>query len=298
MQSSYSFCSSAGWQRKMGQKTNEWICVMGLLCRVAGNQSMTRTRAKHVERHAVQIDTNAPKIWVSKSPQEWTSPTATNCQNNVYKNFKPEEKELFFFLFFLFFHERCKNFPGHLDNLCSDFLASSDDDLGNESFLIWSTPHTHLAWCILVSLWCSEPAFHACFSVCKWCSSLGHRSGSLRTPSSVGASQSPGLHGWLNTEEHSGPPVSQHERLTHNEAYLICMSFITIQIVFSSRGVAPSLRWVLSMLCSGFVAYIHIIIPTAAKPVCVFDKAGSSHFCLPQFVHLVLIYMIICHEIV
>lgn len=60
---------------------------------------------------------------------------------------------------------------------------------------------------------------------------------SLRTPSSVWIEQGAGLHGWLNTEEHSGPPVSQRERLTHNEGSSICMRFIVIPIVSSSMGV-------------------------------------------------------------
>lgn len=72
-------------------------------------------------------------------------------------------------------------------------------------------------------LWRGEPAFFSGRREClvsKWCSVPGHGPASLRTPSSVWIGQGAGLHGWLNTEEHSGPPVSQRERLTHNEALL------------------------------------------------------------------------------
>lgn len=78
----------------------------------------------------------------------------------------------------------------------------------------------------------------------------------LRTPSSVWITLGAGLHGRLNTEEHSGPPISQRERLTHNESSFICMSFIIIPIVSLSMGL---LSVNFSMQHSGFSCILSII---------------------------------------
>lgn len=72
----------------------------------------------------------------------------------------------------------------------------------------------------------------------------GHRPGSMRTPSIVWAKQ--GCRSSWVTEHWRAFTirVSHHERLTHNEASHICMSFIIIQIVSSSRGVALCPHWI------------------------------------------------------
>lgn len=80
----------------------------------------------------------------------------------------------------------------------------------------------------------------------------------LRTPSSVWIKQGAGLHGWLNTEEHSGPPISQHERLTHTESSSICTSSIIIPIVSSSMGMF-SVKFSMQHFC---FSCFHSIIPT------------------------------------
>lgn len=80
----------------------------------------------------------------------------------------------------------------------------------------------------------------------------------MRTLSSVWIKLGAGLHGWLNTEEHSGPPISQRERLTHNESSSICTSFIIILIVSSSMGML-SVKFSMQHLC--FFCF-HSIIPT------------------------------------
>lgn len=66
------------------------------------------------------------------------------------------------------------------------------------------------------------------------------------------------------------PQVSRRERLTLSEASSICVSFIIIQIVSPSRGVALSQHLELSMQHPGFAFGLHMIIPTATQPVTVF----------------------------
>lgn len=85
----------------------------------------------------------------------------------------------------------------------------------------------------------------------------------LRTPSSVWITLGAGLHGRLNTEEHSGPPISQRERLTHNESSFICMSFIIIPIVSLSMGM---LSVNFSMQHSGFSCILSIIPTVSTQP--------------------------------
>lgn len=80
----------------------------------------------------------------------------------------------------------------------------------------------------------------------------------LRTPFSVWIKPGAGLHGWLNTEEHSGPPISQRERLTHNESSSICTSSIIILIVSSSMGMLS----VKFSIQHSFFSCFYSIIPT------------------------------------
>lgn len=80
----------------------------------------------------------------------------------------------------------------------------------------------------------------------------------LRTPSSVWIKLGAGLHGWLNTEELFGPPISQRERLTHNESSSIWTSSIIVPIASSSMGM---LSFKLSMQHSHFSCF-RSIIPT------------------------------------
>lgn len=97
----------------------------------------------------------------------------------------------------------------------------------------------------------------------------------LRTPSSVWITLGAGLHGRLNTEEHSGPLISQRERLTHNESSFICMSFIIILIVSSSMGML-SVKF--SMQHSDF-SCIFLIIPTVNHtPLWLYTTSSGTLF--------------------
>lgn len=82
----------------------------------------------------------------------------------------------------------------------------------------------------------------------------------LRTPSSVWIKLGAGLHGWLNTEEHSGPPISQRERSTHNKSSSIWTSSIIIPIVSSSMGML-SVKFSMQHCFSCFPS----IIPTVGQ---------------------------------
>lgn len=100
----------------------------------------------------------------------------------------------------------------------------------------------------------------------------------LRTPSSVWIKLGAGLHGWLNTEYHSGPPISQRERLIHNESSFICTSSIIIPIVSSSTGML-SVKFSMQRLCfSCFHSIIPIVwqFPHSHTPLWLYSIQASS----------------------
>lgn len=122
------------------------------------------------------------------------------------------------------------------------FSFVTDIDPHNESFLTWSAPHTHLAW----SVFLFSGAVRGLHRLCAGCAVSGCLGlGSDLVPwellpqCELGRVQV--FHGWPNTEEHSGLPVSQREKLTHNEACFVYMGFIVIQIV-PSRWEWPRLN--------------------------------------------------------
>lgn len=98
----------------------------------------------------------------------------------------------------------------------------------------------------------------------------GHRPGSLRTHSTVWTKQ--GCRSSRVTEHWRAfrTWVSHCERLTYNEASHICMSFIIIQIVSSSRGVVLPPRWIWACSTQAFTW----LFP---QPVSISAKAECSH---------------------
>lgn len=99
---------------------------------------------------------------------------------------------------------------------CFGFLLLFSRLCPSESYLTQTSPHTRwvrLSSSALVRWACSLRPLLVSASGAWGLGTDLHPWELLPQCESGGA----GLHGWLNTEEHSGPPVSQRERLTHNE---------------------------------------------------------------------------------